>query len=98
MILSCSSGESEPETATPSFGIASTLALGRLASVDDVVAASAAALREDPAGIRALLLDDDPRTDRELVALAGRLADLERRVARAADPADPTDPTRRMDP
>ncbi|MBW8025344.1 DUF4350 domain-containing protein [Clavibacter michiganensis subsp. michiganensis] len=78
--------------------IASTLALGRLASVDDVVAASAAALREDPAGIRALLLDDDPRTDRELVALAGRLADLERRVARAADPADPTDPTRRMDP
>jgi hypothetical protein len=78
--------------------IASTLALGRLASVDDVVAASAAALQEDPAGIRALLLDDRPRTDRDLVDLAGRLAALERRVARAADPADPTDPTRRMDP
>lgn len=75
--------------------IATTLALGRLASVDDVVAASAAALQEDPAGIRALLLDDRPRTDRDLVDLAGRLAALERRVARAADPADPT---RRMDP
>ncbi|AWG00819.1 DUF4350 domain-containing protein [Clavibacter michiganensis] len=81
--------------------IASTLALGRLASVDDVVAASAAALHEDPAGIRALLLDDRPRTDRDLVDLAGRLAALEHRVARAADPTDPTDPTvptRRMDP
>jgi len=78
--------------------IATTLALGRLASVDDVVAASAATLREDPAGIRALLLDDAPRTDRDLVDLAGRLAALERRLARAADPADPTDPTRRMDP
>jgi hypothetical protein len=75
--------------------LASTLALGRLASVDDVVAASAAALREDPAAVRRLLLDDRPRTDRDLVELAGRLAALERRVARAADP---TDPTRRMDP
>ncbi|MCJ1710488.1 DUF4350 domain-containing protein [Clavibacter michiganensis subsp. phaseoli] len=75
--------------------LASTLALGRLASVDDVVAASAAALREDPAAVRRLLLDDRPRTDRDLVDLAGRLAALERRVARAADP---TDPTRRMDP
>lgn len=72
--------------------LASTLALGRLASVDDVVAASAAALREDPAAVRRLLLDDRPRTDRDLVDLAGRLAALERRVARAADP------TRRMDP
>ena len=35
--------------------IASTLALGRLASVDDVVAASAATLREDPAAVRRLL-------------------------------------------
>ncbi|RIJ09995.1 DUF4350 domain-containing protein, partial [Clavibacter michiganensis subsp. insidiosus] len=62
---------------------------------------SAAALHEDPAGIRALLLDDRPRTDRDLVDLAGRLAALEHRVARAADPTDPTDPTvptRRMDP
>ncbi|MBF4630290.1 DUF4350 domain-containing protein [Clavibacter michiganensis subsp. phaseoli] len=75
--------------------LASTFALGRLASVDDVVAASAAALREDPAAVRRLLLDDHPRTDRDLVDLAGRLAALERRVARAADP---TDPTRRMDP
>ena len=92
--------------------IASTLALGRLASVDDVVAASAAALREDPARIRALLLDDRPRGDRDLVDLAGRLAALERRVAaaaapdgrarpdaaRPADPADPPAPPRRMDP
>ncbi|MFT2692341.1 DUF4350 domain-containing protein [Clavibacter zhangzhiyongii] len=72
--------------------LATTLALGRLATVDDVAAASAAALGEDPAGVRALLLDDVPRTDRDLVDLAGRLAALERRVARAADP------TRRMDP
>uniref|UniRef100_UPI0005B9B5B2 DUF4350 domain-containing protein n=1 Tax=Clavibacter michiganensis TaxID=28447 RepID=UPI0005B9B5B2 len=78
--------------------IAATLALGRLASVDDVVAASAAALAEDPGAIRDLLLDARPRTDRDLVDLAERLAALERRVARAADPADPTDPTRRMDP
>ncbi|RII86503.1 DUF4350 domain-containing protein, partial [Clavibacter michiganensis] len=48
-----------------------------------------------PAAVRRLLLDDRPRTDRDLVELAGRLAALERRVARAADP---TDPTRRMDP
>ncbi|WP_445443604.1 DUF4350 domain-containing protein [Clavibacter sp. km1a] len=67
--------------------LAGTLALGRLASVDDVAAASAAALGEDPAGVRALLLDDQPRTDRDLVDLAGRLAALERRVARAVDPA-----------
>ncbi|MFT2752033.1 DUF4350 domain-containing protein [Clavibacter sp. Sh2088] len=72
--------------------IATSLALGRLASVDDVVAASAAALAEDPGAIRDLLLDARPRTDRDLVDLAGRLAALERRVARAADP------TRRMDP
>ncbi|KZC95327.1 DUF4350 domain-containing protein [Clavibacter tessellarius] len=92
--------------------IASALALGRLAPVDDVVAASAAALREDPARIRALLLDDQPRGDRDLVDLAGRLAALERRVAaaaapdgdappatdRSADPADPPAPPRRMDP
>ena len=37
--------------------------------------------------IRALLLDTRPRTDRDLVDLAGRLAALERRVARAVDPA-----------
>ena len=67
--------------------LATTLALGRLASVDEVAAASAAALGEDPAGIRALLLDIRPRTDRDLVDLAGRLAALERRVARAVDPA-----------
>jgi hypothetical protein len=67
--------------------LAATLALGRLASVDDVAAASAAALGEDPAGVRALLLDAQPRTDRDLVDLAGRLAALERRVARAVDPA-----------
>ncbi|PPF56877.1 DUF4350 domain-containing protein [Clavibacter michiganensis] len=67
--------------------LATTLALGRLASVDEVVAAAAAAVGEDPAGIRALLLDTRPRTDRDLVDLAGRLAALERRVARAVDPA-----------
>ncbi|OUE08343.1 hypothetical protein CMsap09_05295 [Clavibacter michiganensis] len=67
--------------------LATTLALGRLASVDEVAAAAAAAVGEDPAGIRALLLDTRPRTDRDLVDLAGRLAALERRVARAVDPA-----------
>ncbi|MDQ0743761.1 hypothetical protein QFZ62_001069 [Clavibacter sp. B3I6] len=67
--------------------LAGMLALGRLASVDDVAAATAAALGEDPAGVRALLLDQRPRTDRDLVDLAGRLAALERRVARAVDPA-----------
>ena len=67
--------------------LATTLALGRLATVDEVAAASAAALGEDPAGIRALLLDTRPRTDRDLVDLAGCLAALERRVARAVDTA-----------
>ena len=71
--------------------IASSLALGRLATVDDVVAASAAALREDPGRIRALLLDDEPRGDRELVDLAGRLAELEHLVARAAAPGGAPD-------
>jgi hypothetical protein len=55
--------------------------------VDDVIAAVAQLTASDPLEVRSLLLDDAPRTDRDLVRLSDRLLELERSVARATRPA-----------
>lgn len=66
------------------------LRLPRSAHIDLVVAGVADATARDAASVRRLLVDDLPAGDRELVALARDLADLERRVRTALRP-DPTD-------
>lgn len=66
------------------------LRLPRSAHVDLVVSGVVDASGRDAASVRRLLLDDVPDRDRELVALARDLADLERRVRAALRPA-PTD-------
>lgn len=60
--------------------------LPRLATVDDVVGAVAAATGRQLAAVRALLVDDIPTTDRDLVALSDALLTLERDVTRATRP------------
>ena len=67
--------------------LAAQCGLPRLASVDDVIAAVAQLTASDPLEVRSLLLDDAPRTDRDLVRLSDRLFELERSVARATRPA-----------
>jgi hypothetical protein len=66
--------------------LAGACGLPRTATVDDVIEAVAAATGEGSHGIRELLLDADPATDRELVALSDALLDLERRTAAAVHP------------
>jgi hypothetical protein len=68
------------------------LRLPRSSHVDVVVAGVADAIARDTASVRRLLVDDLPSGDRELVALARDLADLEGRVRAALRP-DPTDGT-----
>ncbi len=90
--------------------ISDGLALGRAAGVDDIVSAVAAITGRDPAVLRALLVDLEPATDRELVELSDRLLELEALIARRVGlddlpsappaepaPAPPTAPTGRMD-
>ena len=66
--------------------LASSCGLPRTATVDDVIEAVASVTGEGSRGIRELLLDADPTTDRELVALSDALLDLERRTAAAVHP------------
>lgn len=66
------------------------LRLPRSAHVDLVATGAADATGRDAASVRRLLVDDLPGGDRELVALARDLADLERRVRAALRP-DSTD-------
>ena len=84
--------------------IADGFALGRGAGVDDIVSAVAGIAGRDPAALRALLIDLEPGSDRELVELSDRLLELEAHIARrvglddvgpAAEP--PPAPTGRMD-
>lgn len=83
--------------------LAEGLALGRAAGVDDIVTAVVGITGRDAAGVRALLIDREPATDRELVALSDQLLELERLVARrvglddsgdvgSASPAPATEP------
>ncbi|WP_430646011.1 DUF4350 domain-containing protein [Agromyces sp. GXS1127] len=76
--------------------LAALLRLPRSSEVDAVVAAVAGVTGRSAASVRALLVDDEPRGDRELVALARDLAELEHAVHAAIRPAaasDAPDPT-----
>ncbi len=84
--------------------IADGLALGRAAGVDDIVSAVAGITGRDPAALRAMLVDLEPGTDRELVEFSDRLLELEALIARRVGlEPDHTDtspapaPTGRMD-
>lgn len=81
--------------------IADGLALGRGAGVDDIVSAVAGITGHEPAALRALLVDIEPGTDRELVELSDRLVELEALIARRvglddASSAPDAPPTGRM--
>ncbi|MCX7521082.1 DUF4350 domain-containing protein [Microbacterium sp. STN6] len=62
------------------------LGLPESASVSEVSDAAAALLGRDPREVRGILLDSEPGTDTELVALTDRLTALERAVTRASVP------------
>lgn len=76
--------------------LAEGLALGRAAGVDDIVTAVAEITGRDRRALRALLVDTEPGTDRDLVQLSDRLLELEREVARRVA-LDASDETERMD-
>ena len=61
--------------------LAKQCGLPRLSTVDDVIAAVAAVTARDPGGIRSLLIDAEPLSDRDLVRLSDELLHLERDVA-----------------
>ena len=61
--------------------------LGQSASVEGIIAASAALTGRDPAAVRSILVDAVPMNDRELVALSDELLTLERDVTTAVRPA-----------
>ncbi|MGN6744103.1 MAG: DUF4350 domain-containing protein [Amnibacterium sp.] len=69
--------------------LAPALGLSRLATVDEVAAATASALGRPLGTIRALLLDAQPRTDADLVRLSDDLARLEAAVTAAVRPDAP---------
>ena len=60
--------------------------LGQSASVEGIIAASAALTGRDPATVRSILIDAVPLNDRELVALSDELLTLERDVTTAVRP------------
>ncbi|KQW07838.1 hypothetical protein ASC66_02385 [Leifsonia sp. Root4] len=88
--------------------IATALGLARTATLEEVVASAASATRSDPRRVRATLLDEEPQSDAQLLALSDRLLDLESAVQAATRPGDghtdirhstPTDSrTERMEP
>ena len=61
--------------------------LPRLATVEEVIGAVSAITARDPAGIRSLLFEAVPGTDRDLVRLSDELLELERAVARDIRPS-----------
>lgn len=61
--------------------------LPRLATVEEVIGAVSAITARDPAGIRSLLFEAVPGTDRDLVRLSDALLELERAVARDIRPS-----------
>jgi hypothetical protein len=67
--------------------LATQCGLGRLATVDEVIAAAAKASGRDPGSVRRLLLDERPGTDRELVRLSDELLGLEADVSRGIRPS-----------
>lgn len=73
--------------------LAPALGLSRLATVDDVITATAARTGRDRPALRALLLDAVPTNDAALVALSDDLARLEAAVLAATRPGLPAPPT-----
>jgi hypothetical protein len=61
--------------------LAKACGLPVLATVDEVIAASAAIAAIDPAEVARMLIDENPATDRDLVRLSDALLGLEERVA-----------------
>ncbi|MFE4469990.1 DUF4350 domain-containing protein [Leifsonia sp. NPDC056824] len=77
--------------------LAGQVGLPRVATTEEVADAVAAITGRDRAGILHLLLEQRPDSDRELVELSDRLAELERATADAAAPHSPRT-TGRMEP
>ncbi len=73
--------------------LATLSGLPRLAGVDEVIAAVATITGQDPGGIRLLLLDAEPASDRDLVRLSDALLELERAAGASVRP-DPGTPER----
>jgi len=66
--------------------LAKLCGLPSLATVDDVIASCAAVTARQSGELRALLVDTDPATDRDLMMLSDSLLTLERDIARAVRP------------
>lgn len=66
--------------------LAKLCGLPSTATVDDVIASCASVTGAEVAGIRRLLIDDEPTTDRDLMTLSDDLLRLENDVARAVRP------------
>jgi hypothetical protein len=66
--------------------LAALVGLPRVATTDEVAGAVASLTGRDLTGVVALLVDERPRSDRELIDLSDRLAELERATAAAVSP------------
>ncbi|WP_185278234.1 DUF4350 domain-containing protein [Leifsonia shinshuensis] len=77
--------------------LAAQVGLPRAATTEEVADAVAAITGRDRGGILYLLLEQHPNSDRELLELSDRLAELERATADAASPNTPRT-TGRMEP
>lgn len=66
--------------------LATSCGLSRLATTSEVIVGVAKMTGEDERGVRSLLLDDVPRTDKDLVAMSDALHRLEQQAADAARP------------
>lgn len=67
--------------------LAALCGLPRLASVDDIVHAVAAATGRTPSAVAGILRDDDPATERDLLRLSDALRELEDATGRALRPS-----------
>lgn len=72
--------------------------LARTASVDEVVEVVAALTGRASGNVRAIIIDDVPTNDRDLLRLSDELLALERETARATDPSTGSPPNGRMEP
>ncbi|TFB91219.1 DUF4350 domain-containing protein [Cryobacterium sp. HLT2-28] len=69
--------------------LAGKVGLSRLAGLDEVILAVAAATGRAPGDVRATLVDAVPAGDRDLIALSDQIQDLERATARATTSPPP---------
>ncbi|MCI0158239.1 DUF4350 domain-containing protein [Leifsonia shinshuensis] len=77
--------------------LSTIVGLPRAATTAEVAEAVAALTGRDRAAVLLLLLEEHPRSDRELIDLSDRLAELERATSAAASPDHPRS-TGRMEP